>query len=253
MNTLVTNFKGEITDESMQRYDILSLEFPANFDGNTEVQLNVAEEKQAKICSDAATEIALINSNGVIFGYTPYTVTHSEYGRYFKAAAGSKLYIEGVRNLTSFIVGQLSGVGIAQLRADSKEISSIFRKSNLTDITVRRQDGIKCNIELLVGTKTEFNDISISDNTASDINGNISCLSNNIGLTKLAVPWTNVSGSIEALADAMVENGRDSGTLYINVEGTTCSGVTDVGKKVDIHFTDDTTTYPRGWYATVHS
>lgn len=253
MNTLVTKFKGEITDESVQRYDILSLEFPSNFDGNREVKINVAEGKQVKICSDDTTEIALMNYNGVVFGNTPYTVTHREGGREFKVAAGSKLYIEGVRNLTSFIVGNLSGVGIAQLKADSKNISFIFKKSNLTDITVRRQDGIKCDIELLVGTKTGFNDISISDNTASDINGNISCLSNNIGLIKLAVPWTNVSGSIEALADAMVENGRDSGTIYINVEGTTCSGVTGVGKRVDIHFTDDTTTYPRGWYATVHS
>ena len=254
MNTLITEFKGEISDKTLPRYDIVSLEFPTDYDGTTVVDIKRKESGSAIIGSDESTEVNVLNASGTVIGTTPYNVPYNaSYTRTFKMASGTKFYIEGLKDLIYFSIGNVAGTGIVQLKEDSKDLNVLFNKSDLYVLNVRRQDSIKCNIETLVGNKTGFKEIFISDNTNSNIYGNIICLSNNIELTKFVMYSSNISGNVENLADAMVANGRTGGILYINVESTSCIGVPGFGLKADIHFTNDTTTYPRGWYTTVHS
>ena len=110
-------------------------------------------------------------------------------------------------------------------------------------------------IEHIGNCTVNINELDLSDNCQSitfnyyndenNVTGNIEELDTLLSLNRLWLPGTACTGDVETLADKMVANGRDSGTLQLSSNLSHGSLIVDTSVRVTFC---PKTENPRGWY-----
>lgn len=248
MKTLITKFKGEISDKTLERYNIISFETSSDYDPtvtNSSIIVKVTERNVVACKSDEDSEITFANpALSTPFTLSPGQITDAVWLRPPKS---SKFYIENMDHVSSFNIGDVNLV-YPQLGADSKNIR-VFGKSSLESLILRRQTGIHGNVkDLAEGVSENATNIIINTITDGNIYGDIKYFGRLTKATRINLDGSNVEGDLAELADLMAANGRESGTMRIQLSGTRCTNSAYPGlvNDVDVTFTDS------GWTAQVH-
>ena len=258
-NCFVKTLKGEMSDVSVERFNIISLYSTADSNHNQVDYFKFYENGKSIFETDQETEVSFYNGSGSVIFTTPQSL-EGEGATYTTRTIGEQHFVvDGVNNIKEISIGNVGTVPHLYLGVDSRKLS-IFGKIPFEILTLRRQTGITGTLEELVADKTNIKELFLTEYSNSIISGNILSLANNLLLTKFIMYyWSSghgyeydlsLKGDIAELADLMVENGRTSGKMQIDVHNTDCTN-SNSGKLITyINFTDDTTTYPRGWYET---
>lgn len=145
----------------------------------------------------------------------------------------------------------LTGIGLSTTDLNTvyfDDSSFFYYLRNMKRIGVEHIGNCKVNINEL-NLNDNFSNLSF--NYAGEVNdnitGNIEELDTVLSLTRLWLPGTACTGNVETLADKMVTNGRDSGTLQVSANMPHGSLIVTSGGSVNVTFCPKTEN-PRGWY-----
>lgn len=254
-NCFVKRLKGEMSDTTVERFNIISLYSTSDSNHNQVDSFRVYDSGKTTLISDQDTEVSFYNTDGRVLFNTPTSLLSNSL--YTLRTNGEQHFaVDGINNIKTISIGSVGSVPHLYLDVDSRKLS-IFNKIPFENLVLRRQTGMSGTLEELVDGKTNIKELFLTEWANSVISGNILCIAENLQLTNFIMYASSsigqslsLDGDIADLADLMTENGRTSGKMHVNVERTDCTNSGSGSLDTYINFTDDTTTYPRGWYET---
>lgn len=199
-NCFVRKLKDSFSDENLPVYDTLTIDIIAN---------------------NKADYINLVIGN-VNTSYNDYTLSLTNSNQFYNNT-GVALGSSGIMNdLKVSWNGQDDGVFYGTVNIG--QINSKLRISNRYNITrfaTSGYAGISADLNDFAYCK-EMHFLSINtDNFGTNFaTGSINNLGRLTKMTELRVAYTEVEGSLEAMAQAMVGNGRTSGSLVVKAKGS---------------------------------
>lgn len=249
-NCLVTNLKGSVENDTLQKLGCIELICESSEGDSISNRTFILIAKNGDVIVDSDTQDGFLNSAGTEISYhCPHTIAARDTITTFRNGIGHQhAIIKNKYGLNTFNV--LTTTSKVRLK-EGYEYTSVFKH-----IPELSSFAYPFKIE---GNLEDFVYIGLTNLLVSNVAGNEECINGDIThfSDRLQLVYfvssyqNNVVGDIAELADAMVANGRVSGKLFIRVEHTSCTNKTGSGKlRTYVNFTNDLSTYPRGWYET---
>lgn len=243
-NCLVTKFKGEVSNNNLPILGYARLLAKAAATLNFQIKGEASTLGPRLDAINPPTEIK--RADGII-DTLPIQRNYN--------TAGTQMYTVTMESGQDIMLQKyyenLTGILLSTDTRDAvyfDDSSFLYYIRNISLVSIQHIGNCTVNINNL-DFSDECNNISFNYYTDKcDVTGNIEELDNLLSLERLWLPGTACTGNVETLADKMVANGRDSGTLQVSSNMPHGSLIIS-SSHVKVTFCPKTEN-PRGWYDT---